>query len=149
MRYQAGNVISFNPEWPPVYCKQRGMYICMKRYVFPRSSLHLLYRCFAVRHLGEDGFETLPKGGFPRGEIFRPNRNFSLFHELSSRTNCKKTKRNFVLVEKFRLVESGLKVVVDFLPRFYHSSNAEFRCLCSCAILLRLNISMYLHIVCT
>ncbi|CAB3992200.1 Hypothetical predicted protein, partial [Paramuricea clavata] len=29
-------------------------------------------------------------------EIFRPNRNFSLFHELSSRTNCKKTKRNFV-----------------------------------------------------
>ena len=49
-----------------------------------------------------------PKGGFPLSEIFRPNRNFSLFHELSSRTNCKKTKRNFVSVEKFRLVESGL-----------------------------------------
>ena len=49
------------------------------------------------------------KGGFPLGEIFRPNRNFSLFHELSSRTNYKKTKRNFVSVEKFRLVESGLK----------------------------------------
>jgi hypothetical protein len=53
---------------------------------------------------------TSSKGGFPLGEIFRPNRNFSLFHELSSRTNCKKTKRNFVSVEKFRLVESGLNI---------------------------------------
>ena len=27
VRYQAGNAISFNPEWPPVYCKQRGIYV--------------------------------------------------------------------------------------------------------------------------
>jgi hypothetical protein len=31
VRYQARNVISLNPGWPPVHCNQRGMYICMKR----------------------------------------------------------------------------------------------------------------------
>ena len=69
------------------------------------------------------------KGGFPLSEIFRPNRNFSLFHELSSRTNCKKTKRNFVSVEKFRLVESGLKA--QFHEAEFFDRNEIFFCLTS------------------
>jgi hypothetical protein len=51
VRYQAGNVISFNPEWPPVYCKQRGMYIFMKRYVCPQFAAFVvpMFRCKASR----------------------------------------------------------------------------------------------------
>ena len=57
------------------------------------------------------------KGGFPLGEIFRPNRNFLLSYKHSDGTKQKSfefepglnlNNRNFGSIEKFRLVENRL-----------------------------------------